>query len=410
MSDRLKRILLIIGLFIVTALLALALYYFFRKAVPVAEVPTPPTATPTLPGALPPAGERVATTAPGVPGVPTLPQAGYIPGVEPSYYRPEAVRQVTAEPTVYSSVNSTGALRYYNQSDGKFYQVMPDGTTKAMSDSVFYNVSNVTWAKTADKAVLEYPDQSKIIYNFETQKQVTLPKHWEEFSFSPDSTEIAAKSIGLSPENRWLLTVSDDGTGTQLIEPMGENQDKVLIDWSPSRQTVAFSFTGKPLGLYRKEVLLVGLNHENFKSLVVEGLGFTPKWSPTGNQLMYSVYSQRSDLKPEIWVTNSYGNEIGSNRRNLELNTWPDKCTFAGDSTLYCAVPRNLPQGAALKPEIAAGTTDDLYKIDLKTGLKTTINTGGDFSMKNISYDETNNRLLFSDTTQSGVFEINLSI
>lgn len=410
MSDRLKRILLIIGLLVVTALLAFALYYLFKKAGPLAVVPITPIASPTPPGVLPPAGERVATTAPGVPGAPALPQAGYIPGAEPSYYRPEAVKRLTEVPTSYSSVNTTGALRYYNQGDGKFYRVMPDGSTKTMSESVFYNVSKVTWANAADKAVLEYPDKSKIVYNFETQKQVTLPKHWEEFSFSPDSTEIAAKSIGLSPENRWLVTVNDDGTGTKLIEPMGENQDKVIIGWSPSRQTVAFSMTGQPLGLYRKEILLVGLNHENFKSLVVEGMGFTPKWSPTGNQLIYSVYSQRSDLKPEIWATNAYGNEIGSNRRNLEINTWPDKCTFAGDTTLYCAVPRTLPQGAGLKPAIAAGATDDLYKIDLKTGLKTTIATGGDYSIQNIAYDQTNNRLLFNDAAQSGVFEINLSL
>lgn len=409
MSDKLKKILLIIGLIAVTALLAFALYYLFKKTGPLAEIPPSQISTTTPPGVLPGTGERITTTTPTQPGVPSLPQAGEIPGVESSYYRPETTKQLTTLPTTYTSVNnSSGQMRFYNQNDGKFYQIMSDGSIKTLSDRTFYNVSNVTWANTADKAILEYPDQSKIIYNFETQKQASLPKHWEEFSFSPDSKEIAAKSIGLSPENRWLVTVNDDGTGTKLIEPMGENQDKVIIDWSPSRQTVAFSMTGNSLGLYRKEVLLVGLNGENFKSLIVEGMGFESKWSPTGNQLLYSVYSQRSDLKPEIWVTNSYGNEIGSNRRNLEINTWPEKCTFAGDTTLYCAVPRTLPQGAGIKPEIATGIYDNLYRIDLATGHKTTINTGGDYSLTNLAYDQTNNRLLFNNTGQSGIFEINL--
>jgi hypothetical protein len=410
MSDKAKKILLIAALLAVTALLAFALYYFFKKTGPLGEaVPGEQGVTTTGPGAgLPSAGERVTTTGPGAGEAGVLPVAGVIPGVQPSYYRPQAVTKISDIQTTYSSVDKTGGMRYYNSGDGKFYRVAADGATEAMSDSQFYNVSKATWAKTADKAVLEYPDGSKIVYNFETQKQVTLPKHWEDFSFSPDSTQIAAKALGLSEENRWLVTTNDDGTGTQLVEALGANEDKVVVDWSPSRQAVAFAFTGDPLGTYRKEVLLVGLNGENFKSLTVEGMGFTSQWSPTGKKLLYSVYSPRTDLKPELWITNSYGNEIGSGRTSLQINTWPSKCTFAGDNAIYCGIPQTLSQGAGISPAIAAGTLDDLYKIDLTTGLKTKIATDGAYSVDTISYDETNQRLLFTDANQSGVFEINL--
>jgi len=408
MSDRLKRILLILALLTVTALLAFALYYLFKKAGPLAEVPGAPSASPTVPGVLPPSGGRVTTTLPSGEVTTTLPTAGYIPGVQPSYYRSEPVTKISEAPTSYSSVSKGGNYRYYDKTDGKFYRIQADGTVKALSDQMFYNVQKATWASNSDKAVLEYPDGSKIIYNFETQKQVTLPKHWEEFSFSPDGKEVAAKSIGLSPENRWLVTVNDDGTGTKLVEAMGENQDKVIIDWSPSKQAVGFAMTAQGLGMYRKEIYFVGLNGENFKSTIVEGQGFEPKWSTTGEKMVYSVYSDRSDFKPELWVVNSYGQEIGSGRQNLGLNTWSEKCTFGGDSTLFCAVPRDLPQGAAIKPAIASGLVDDLYKIDLKTGVKTTINTGGNYSINNLSFDEVNNRLMFSDTAQNGVFEVKL--
>ncbi|MDD2758347.1 MAG: hypothetical protein PHD72_03175 [Patescibacteria group bacterium] len=409
MSDTIKRILLIIGLLAITALLAFALYYLFKKAGPLAEViPTGPTATPTTPGGLPSAGGRVTTTTPGAPGAGVLPTAGYVPGEQPSYYRPEAVTKISEAAPSYSSLDKAGDVRYYNPNDGKFYRVQPDGTTKTLSEQLFYNVQKVTWAPNNDKAVLEYPDGSKTVYNFETQKQATLPKHWEEFSFAPDGTQIAAKAMGLSSENRWLVTVNDDGTGTKLIEPMGDNADKVIIDWSPSRQAVGFSMTGNAEGLYRKEILFVGLNGENFKSTIVEGLGFQPQWSPTGKKLLYSVYSSRTDLKPELWVVDSYGQQIGSNRKSFELNTWADKCAFAGDTTIYCAVPRTLPQGAGLKPEIAAGTPDDVYKIDLASGLKTVIPTNGNYSVSNISYDETNKRVIFTDASQSGIFEIKI--
>ncbi|HNU96331.1 MAG TPA: hypothetical protein PKH95_02895, partial [Candidatus Magasanikbacteria bacterium] len=77
------------------------------------------------------------------------------------------------------------------------------------------------------------------------------------------------------------------------------------------------------------------------------------------------------------------------------------------ETILYCAVPQSLPQGAGISPSIANGTPDELYKIDLTTGFKTPINLGGSYSIKNIYYDTTNNKVLFSDYNQSGVFGVN---
>lgn len=404
---------MIVALLTVAALIGFGLYYMFKKTQGGGVTPTP---SETGAGLLPSAGERTSTPE-GQEILPTELQRGGITSPLPipqvnngGYYQTEAVKQIVDQSVTYPSLSQgSGGLRYYNNSDGKFYHLTTDGQIKALSDQTFYNVNKVTWAAKNDKAVLEYPDNSKIIYNFEKQKQTTLPKHWSDFSFSPDSSQLAAKSIGLAPENRWLVTVNDDGTGTNLIEPMGENADKVQINWSPSQQTVGFSQTGEPLGSERQEILFVGLNHENFKSAIVEGRGFDPQWSPTGQKLLYSVYSSRSDFKPELWITDSYGDSIGNNRQLLQLNTWADKCSFSDDSTVFCAVPRDLPQGAGILPEVAANSNDDMYKIDLKTGLKTSIPLDGkDYNIKNITYDKNKNKLYFTNGEQSGVFEIKL--
>lgn len=411
MSPTLKKALLLLLILVVAGAIGFALYLVFIKAGP-AALRKPIVKKPPVTGELPLAGERKPGEGVAVaPGAGQLPTARVIAGTQPgpSYYRPEAVTKVTSDYAVYPSLSYSGAMRYHNAADGKFYRLGADGHAKALSDQVFYNVSNVTWAKNQDKAVIEYPDSSKIVYNFETNKQVTLPRHWSEFSFSSDGSQIASKSLGLSPENRWLVVTNDDGTGTKLVEPMGENADKVQITWSPSRQVVAFSQTGQPLGAERREILLVGLNHENFKSITVEGMGFLPEWSPTGKKLLYSVYSGRSNLKPELWLTSAYGDEIGSNRQMLNINTWADKCAFGGDEVIYCAVPRDLPQGAGMSRDIAVGTPDDLYKIDLKTGLKTPIGLGGeDYSIKDISFDAGKNKVIFTDVNKNGIFEANL--
>ena len=412
MNPTTKKILLAIGLLAVAALIGFGFYSLFKKNQTGGTLQNPDD---TSGGSLPTAGQRTSTTSGTetsttglVRGSATTPLP--IPQItNGGFYQAEAVKKIINDPVTYPSLSQgSSGLRYYNNSDGKFYHLTSDGQIKALSDQTFYNVNKVTWAEKNDKAILEYPDNSKIIYNFEKQKQTTLPKHWSDFSFSPDSSQVAAKSIGLAPENRWLVTVNDDGTGTNLIEPMGENADKVQIDWSPSRQTVAFSKTGQALGAEREEILFVGLNHENFKSAIVEGRGFDPNWSPTGQKLLYSVYSSRSDFKPELWITDSYGDSIGNNRQLLQLNTWADKCTFSNDSTVFCAVPRDLPQGAGILPEVAANTIDDMYKIDLKTGLKTTVALDGTYNIKNVTYDKTKNKLYFTNGDQDGIFEIKL--
>jgi hypothetical protein len=140
----------------------------------------------------------------------------------------------------------------------------------------------------------------------------------------------------------------------------------------------------------------------------VEGSGFEPQWSTTGKKLLYSVYSSRSDFKPELWLVDSYGDSIGNNRQSLKLNTWADKCTFSNDSTAFCAVPKDLPTGSGMSREIAAFNYDDLYKIDLKTGLKTPIPLNDNYNVTNISYDAATNKLMFTDLNRTGVFESQL--
>jgi len=409
MTPLLKKILILLALLIIAGLIGYAIYYLFQKTTG-GFVTTPaggPGASTT--GQFPAAGERPATTTYGPGGIGTLPQAGNVPGVGSSYYKQEPVTKIVSDYATFSSVAKDSGLRYYNPSDGKFYRRAADGTITKLSDQIFYNVQKVTWGNATNKAVLEYPDSNKIIYDFDNQKQVTIPKHWEEFSFSPTDDQIGAKSIGTAVENRWLVTVNSDGSHTSIVEPMGENSDKVSVNWSPSRQTLAFSQTADPIaGTQRREILLVGLNHENFRGLTTEGWGFEEKWSPSGKRLLYSVWSDRSDLKPELWITNAYGDNINTGRQDLKINTWSKDCAFANETVLYCAVPRDLIKGAGLMPEIAADSLYDMVKIDTNTGLQTNIPLGGDYNIDSIHYDNANNKIIFTDKNQTGVFQVNL--
>lgn len=323
--------------------------------------------------------------------------------------RTPVLEQIVEDAIVNPQLTATGDIQFYNEIDGKFYTRNAAGQLATLSDQVFFNVDSVTWSPENKEAIIEYPDGSNIFYNFASQKQVTLPKHWESFSFADSGDKIVAKSMGLSPENRWIVSTNPDGTNVELIEPMGDNADKVTVDWSPNRQVIGFSRTGAALGAEREEVLLVGLNGENFKSMIVEGRGFESKWSTEGRQLVYSVYNERNDFKPELWIVNGEPNSIGTGRRVLNLNTWAHKCTFADERFVYCGVPEDLPRGAGFAPGLADAIPDRLFKIDTQTGIQNEIQIDQNFLVvEKIQVSPDGKKIYISDKHQQGLFEVAL--
>jgi len=362
-----KKLLLILLFIAVTIGIGYALFRLFFAA-PTEEFIPPENANVPI-GGLPPSAPGQPVT-PGAPGGPT----GLPPTVSPiADGGLTVVTPVAPVPTTGASVSANGVLNYYNKNDGKFYRVNPDGTTTSLSNKTFFNVSNAKFDPQGNKAIIEYPDGANVMFNFATGEQVTLPRHWEGFDFNPSGSQIAAKSVGIDPDARFLVVSNPDGSGAKAVQELGENQDKVQVNWSPNNEVIATATTGRSFGVDRQEVYLLGQYGENFKSMIVEGLDFRPKWAPGGEQMVYSVAGSLSDWKPQLWVVDAQGDNIGRNRKSISVNTWADKCTFQDKDNLYCAVPDELPRGAGLQPAIADQTPDSLYRINLVTGLQTKI-------------------------------------
>jgi hypothetical protein len=406
-----KKRFIIAGIFLLVVIgVGYLLYMVFFRTAPIDTPKTIPPDT-TIGGTTTfPTADVGDGITPPVTGPTDLPDAGTTP---PELAPPRTSEQVeivqVIEDSIVSPNVSAAGVQFYNELDGQFYRRRADGTIQELSDKVFFNVDKVTWSPVKDEAIIEYPDGSNIYYDFESEKQVTLPKHWEEFSFADQGDRIAAKSMGLSPENRWIVNTNPDGTNVQLVEPMGNNADKVILDWSPNRQIIGMSRTGQALGLDREEILFVGLNGENYKSMIVEGRGLVTNWSKEGKQLLYSVHNQRNDFKPELWIVNAEPNTIGGGRRVLNLNTWADKCAFADERYVYCGVPEELPSGAGFAPGLADAIPDRLMKVDTQTGSLIELPLAEDFHViDQIQVSDDGRTLYFSDKNQSGLFEVAL--
>ena len=327
---------------------------------------------------------------------------------------PTAVGRVTetsrlvSGPTVGQTINNkTGQVQYYNPADGKFYGVDQNGKTSPLSNKVFHNVNTVTWSNDGNKAVLEYPDSSKVVYDFANKKQVTLPKHWEDFDFSANSEQLVMKSLGMDRDSRYLAITNSDGSGGKIIEYIGDNDKRVYPSWSPNNQIVGRYTEG--VDYDRQTVYFLGLNNENFKSTVIPGRGFQQQWSPDGNRLLYSVYYSENQMKPMLWIVDASGSQIGNNRQMLNVQTWAEKCTFANSNELYCAVPTSLDYGAGFLPSLSDQTPDQIYRINTQSGTKQLIAIPqDDVTIDSLFVSPDGNNLYFTDKNNGSINKIKL--
>jgi hypothetical protein len=359
-----KRIFFGILLILAVAGIGYGIYYFFFK--PAAAPGTVVNANANAPGGtLPsagPGGNRPvapgnANANAGLPGASLVARGGLT-----------VVSTLVSEATVGAVLGSDGrSMNYYDPATGQFYTVKADGTKVLLSTQVFPDVQNVTWSDDGTNAVIEFPDGSKITFNFLTQKQTTLPKTWSEFSFSQNG-DLVTKNTDDNSAGNWLVVSNGDGSNPQAVEPMGDNSGLVIVKPSPNGQVAAFSETGDLADVGSKNILLIGKNGENLPALTVKGENFDPLWSPDGSLLLYSSAFTDDDYKPRLYIVDGTGPTPGAGRITLDLFTTADKCAFADKKTIYCAVPDSAPEGSGLDPETLIGIPDSIYKIDATNG------------------------------------------
>lgn len=400
---------LLSGGILLAVLLSVVIYVLLT---PNALVPTPAQPTPLPGGGLPQV----------TPGAPSFPPSdiekiplGQLQGTDinrgPDLIAKGGVTvtdNVTQFPVDFVSLAPNGnSLNYYDPDTKRFYRVDGNGIITKIGEQIFADVQNVVWAPNAQDAIVEFPDSSNIVYNFETNDQVTLPAHWDDFSFSPSSESIAFKSNALDPEERWLAVSDKNGSSARKIENLGDNGNILTVDWSPNNQVIGT--WSEPDGLSHSNLYFLGFNGENFPLSKLEGLKFEGRWTPSGKQVLYSVINQNSNFNPTLWLVDGSGTTMGQNRHPIGLPTWTNKCTFASETEVYCGVPRQLPQGAGLIPSIANDIPDDIYQVNLTNGAITkTATPTTDLNVERMTVSEDGSTLFVQDRFTGSVKKIQL--
>lgn len=289
-------------------------------------------------------------------------------------------------------------VQYYDGGTQKFYRITNNGTVQTLSDKTFPQVQQVVWAPDKNTAILTYPDGTNELYNFVTAKQITLPKSWSEFSFSPSGAQLAHKTTGTDndPNNVWVDVANADGSADHRVEQIGINADKAIITWSPNNQIIGLFVDGN--GSNGQEVYPMGQNQENFKSFTVTGRGFESVWSPDGSQLLYSANDAATAYRPQLYLVDANGDRIGLDNQALNVATFANKCAFANSGVLYCAVPTSLADGVGLYPQLGVDVPDQLYQVNPKTGARTLITSAGSsYTVSSIQISADGNWAYFTD-------------
>lgn len=380
-----------------TFLVAFALYWLFFASTPSVVNNEVPREEEVSGGSLPGSGNasttpRENTTSPG--------GSGQLPVSQVANGGKTITTQLTTSAITSPQLTPNGDIAYYDPADGRFYTIDEDGNAVSLSLEQFPSAETVVFSNDASAAVLEFPDGSNLVYNFDTAKQITLPSHWEEFSFSADGTEIVSKSIGSDSSNRALVITAADGSSTQVIASLGNNDDKVTPSWSPASSIVGFSETGdtKNSAFGQRQIYTISEQGEASGIITVNGTNYQNIWSPSGKYILYSIADSGDDYRPSLWYVDADGDRNGDIRMRLGLKTTVDRCAFANESTIYCGVPTETPLGSGGNPEILDGP-DYLYKISVPSGDSELIAIPSVSTViQNISVDSDESVLYYTDT------------
>lgn len=213
-------------------------------------------------------------------------------------------------------------------------------------------------------------------------------------SSSSEPVDLSLKTLNFSPLE---IVVSPDKQKIAYLLDEGGKGVLYLSDWSlqkpekiwssnltswqiafPNNNTI--SLTTKPAYDYPGISYLLDLKTKQVKTLLNNINGLTVLVSPLGDRLIYS--------KSLLSSFNLYSYNLKTKQSKLlEINTLPEKCVWQDNSSLYCAVPKNITPGRYPDDWYLGkiSLADNIWKIDLDNNLiEIQIQNKGNYDLINL--------------------------
>lgn len=167
MTERTKFILKVIGFITACILIALAIYFtFFHRATTV-TIENGGTTSGTT-GGLPTANNGTGGTSGSSSGSSSGNGSTSLPPSKVANGGNTITTLLTNTKVLSPTVTASGSVAYYDPADGKFYTMTPTETSPRSPSKRSPKRQSVTFDTGATEAVIEYPDGSNVVYNFDT--------------------------------------------------------------------------------------------------------------------------------------------------------------------------------------------------------------------------------------------------
>lgn len=315
------------------------------------------------------------------------------------------------ETVLGATVNENGDIFYYSLDDQSLKRATAEGKNKTiLLSNLPGEVTRILWSNKKDKALLFIKQNGATLWYFvrlDNKTLVPLKAEISRLSWDNLGEKIFYQYTDPVTKKRTLNSALPDGSGWKKLTDLG-SEDFFLASIP---QSSLVSFWARPQASRSVPLESVSVTGESRRTIASPLFGADYLWSPNGETALVSGSDAAGGTSFSLRLIGSDGKA-----NNLTIPTLVSKATWSKDSsTVYYALPGNLPDGAVLPDDYfgkSLHSKDTLWKINISTGKKTRLvelkETTQAFDTSDFFLSPKEDRLYFTDRTTKRLYQIEL--
>lgn len=320
-------------------------------------------------------------------------------------------------------IGSSTLVRYMEKETGNVFEIdmsLPGARTR-ITNTTIPRVKEALFGPKGDSVIARYIDEGGSIRTF----SATIPNATStearrsgvelRGSFLNDGirdavlSPKAARLFGLTAFGGSAIGVVSDLNGSKKSQVFGS----IFSDWLPtwtSDQTILL--VTRPAASVFGYAYTLDSSSGSFKKIYGGALGLTALLGPDGKKLLVSEISEGLPSLKIFYLAGKNGVFAG-------LQTIADKCVWATATTIYCAVPGNIPRAERGYPDAwyqgLVSFSDSFWKIDsenLSTDMVSPISESAreDIDAINLFATKAGDYVFFLNKNDSSLWSLGLNL